>query len=130
MLVEAARNKFSKPLILIYSNRRPEDAAFLQELQSLQQDNHSFKCIGTITNPNVGRKVWQGETGRMDPVMLKKCVKNMETAIYCVVGPPAMVQGLRKILESGGIQKTSIRSEEFLGIEFSRSRISYFIQIS
>ncbi len=130
MLVEAARNKFSQPLILIYSNRRPEDAAFLQELQSLQQDNHSFKCIGTITNLNVGRKDWQGETGRIDPDMLKKYVKDMETSIYYVVGPPAMVQGLRKILESGGIQKTSIRSEEFLGIEFSRSRISYFIQIS
>jgi ferredoxin-NADP reductase len=115
MLVEAARHKFPQPLILLYSNRRPEEAAFLQELQSLEQDNHSFKCIGTITNPNMDGENWKGETGRMDQVMLKKYVKDMETAFYYVVGPPAMVKGLCKMLETAGIQKTNIRSEEFLG---------------
>jgi Na+-transporting NADH:ubiquinone oxidoreductase subunit NqrF len=47
--------------------------------------------------------------------MLKKYVKDMETAFYYVVGPPAMVKGLCKMLETAGIQKTNIRSEEFLG---------------
>ena len=115
MLVEEARNKFTQPLILLYSNRRPEDGAFLQELQSLQRGNPTYKCIGTITDPNAVDQTWQGETGRIDEVMLKKYVKDMETAIYYVVGPPAMVKGLRTMLESAGIQKTNIRSEEFLG---------------
>ena len=115
MLVEAAHNKLPHRLILMYSNRRPEDAAFLDELQALQQKNRNYTCIGTMTTPNVGAETWKGETGRIDQIMLRKYVNDTETAIFYVVGPPAMVKGLRKMLESAGIPKTSIRSEEFVG---------------
>src|SRR5680860_504550 len=115
MLVEAAHHKLAHRLILLYSNRHPEDAAFLDELRTLQKENAHFTCIGTMTSPNGGTETWEGETGRIDQVMLRKYVKETETALYYVVGPPAMVDGLRKMLESAGIQKTSIRSEEFVG---------------
>ncbi len=115
MLVEAAHNKLPHRLILMYSNRRPEDAAFLDELQSLQQDNPNYTCIGTMTSPTEGDEHWKGETGRIDQAMLRKYVKDMETASYYVVGPPAMVDGLRKMLESAGIHKSNIRAEEFVG---------------
>src|SRR5688572_26621789 len=36
MLREAARGRSPQPLLLLYSNRRPEDAAFLGELQDLE----------------------------------------------------------------------------------------------
>ena len=115
MLVEAAHNKLPHRLILMYSNRGPEDAAFLDELQALQQVNPNYTCIGTMTNPTAGTETWEGETGRLDQAMLRKYVKDMETAMFYVVGPPAMVKGLRKVLESVGIHKTGIRSEEFAG---------------
>jgi ferredoxin-NADP reductase len=115
MLVEAAHHKLSHRLILIYSNRHPEDAAFLDELQTLQKENEHITCIGTMTSPNGGTDSWEGETGRIDQVMLRKYVKETETALYYAVGPPAMVDGLQKMLESAGIQKTNIRSEEFVG---------------
>ncbi|HBP86170.1 MAG TPA: FAD-dependent oxidoreductase [Nitrospirales bacterium] len=115
MLVEAARQKLPHRFILLYSNRRPEDAAFLDELQTLQGENKHFTCIGTMTSPNGGTKPWKGETGRIDQVMLRKYVKVTETALYYVVGPPAMVDGLRKMLESAGIHNANIRSEEFVG---------------
>jgi ferredoxin-NADP reductase len=115
MLVEAAHNKLPHRLILMYSNRHPEDAAFLDELQALQQDNPDYTCIGTMTSPTVGAEAWKGETGRIDQAMLRKYVKDTETAMFYVVGPPAMVKGLRKMLESAGIHKNSIRFEEFVG---------------
>ncbi|WP_447963290.1 ferredoxin--NADP reductase [Nitrospira sp. Ecomares 2.1] len=115
MLVESAHHKLSHRIILIYSNRHPKDAAFLDELQTLQKENEHFTCIGTMTSPNRGTEIWEGETGRIDQVMLKKYVKETEKALYYVVGPPAMVNGLRKMLESAGIPKTDIRSEEFVG---------------
>ena len=115
MLVEAAHNKLPHRLILMYSNRSPEDAAFLDELQALQQENSNYTCIGTMTNPTGATETWNGETGRIEQAMLRKYVKDMETAMFYVVGPPAMVEGLRKMLESAGIHKTSIRSEEFVG---------------
>jgi len=115
MLVEAAHNKLPHRLILMYSNRGPEDAAFLDELQALQQVNPNYTCIGTMTNPTAGTEIWEGETGRIDQIMLRKYVKGTETAMYYVVGPPAMVKGLRTMLEAAGISKTSIRYEEFVG---------------
>lgn len=115
MLVEAAHNKLSHRLILMYSNRRPEDAAFLDELQSLQQDNPNYTCIGTMTSPTGGAEAWKGETGRIDQTMVRKYVKDTEAAMFYVVGPPAMVDGLRKMLESAGIHKSNIRFEEFVG---------------
>jgi ferredoxin-NADP reductase len=115
MLVEAAHNKLPHRLILMYSNRHPEDAAFLDELQALQQDNPDYTCIGTMTSPTGGAETWKGETGRIDQAMLRKYVKDTETAMFYVVGPPAMVKGLRKMLESAGIHKNSIRFEEFVG---------------
>lgn len=115
MLVEAAHNKLPHRLILMYSNHRPEDAAFFDELQALQQEMPNYTCIGTMTTPKVGTETWKGETGRIDQVMLMKYVKDIDRAIFYVVGPPAMVKGLRKMLESAGIPKTSIRSEEFVG---------------
>lgn len=115
MLVEATLSKIPHRLILMYSNRRPEDAAFLDELQSLQKRNPHYTCMSTMTSPPEGNEIWKGETGRIDQGMLKKYVKDMETAVYYVVGPPAMVKGLRKMLESAGIPKPSIRSEEFVG---------------
>ena len=63
MLIEAAHNKLPHRLILMYSNRRPEDAAFLDELQALQQKMPNYRCIGTMTNPTEGAKNWNGETG-------------------------------------------------------------------
>jgi ferredoxin-NADP reductase len=115
MLVEAAHHKLSHHLILLYSNRHQEDAAFLDELQTLQQENTHFTCIGTMTSPSGGTETWEGETGRIDPVMLRKYVKEAKAALYYVVGPPAMVDGLRKMLESIDIPKTNIHSEEFVG---------------
>ncbi|GJL67905.1 MAG: hypothetical protein NPIRA06_05400 [Nitrospirales bacterium] len=115
MLVEATHHKLSHRLILLYSNRHPKDAAFLGELQTLKKKNEHFTCIGTMTSPNGGTEIWEGETGRIDQVLFKKYVKETEKALYYVVGPPAMVNGLRKMLESAGIQKTNIRSEEFVG---------------
>ncbi|WNM58462.1 ferredoxin--NADP reductase [Candidatus Nitrospira allomarina] len=115
MLVESAHHKFSHHFILLYSNRHQEDAAFLDELQTLQQENTHFRCVGTMTSPNGGTETWEGETGRIDPVMLRKYVKEAKAALYYVVGPPAMVDGLRRMLESIDIPKTNIRSEEFVG---------------
>ncbi|MBA3613446.1 MAG: oxidoreductase, partial [Nitrospirales bacterium] len=84
-------------------------------LRTLQEENEHFTWIGTMTSPNGGTETWEGETGRIDQVMLRKYVKETETALYYVVGPPGMVDGLRKMLESAGVQKTNIRSEEFVG---------------
>ncbi len=39
IILDATRSKLAHKMYLLYSNRRPEDAAFLDELQRIEQDN-------------------------------------------------------------------------------------------
>src|SRR5262245_11042654 len=39
IILQAAKNRLAHKLYLFYSNRRPEDAAFLEELQGTEQQN-------------------------------------------------------------------------------------------
>src|SRR5574340_1169234 len=45
MAVRAAQEKLTHRILLFYSNRRPEDAAFLDELDSLQRQNPNYQFI-------------------------------------------------------------------------------------
>ena len=45
MLRQAAEQKLPHHIFLFYSNRRPEDAAFLEELEELEKENSNYKFI-------------------------------------------------------------------------------------
>ena len=49
MLVRAAKEKLPHRIFLFYSNRRPEDAPFLEELQILERENSNYKLIASMT---------------------------------------------------------------------------------
>ena len=102
-------------LWMFYSNRRPEDAAFLDELTKLQTEKSNFKLVSTMTNVAESRKHWNGETGYIDKQMLSKYINELSGPIYYIAGPPAMVDGMTKLLSDAGVKATDIRSEEFFG---------------
>ena len=102
-------------LWMFYSNRRPEDAAFLDELTKLQTEKSNFKLVSTMTNVAESRKHWNGETGYIDKQMLSKYIDELSGPIYYIAGPPAMVDGMTKLLSESGVKATDIRSEEFFG---------------
>ena len=77
-------------LYLFYSNRTPEETAFLHRLESWARVNRSFKLVATITafkDPS-----WPHEFGRIDEKMLTKHLPEIRSSIYYLAGPPAMVQ--------------------------------------
>ncbi|MGH9326095.1 MAG: FAD-dependent oxidoreductase [Terriglobia bacterium] len=115
IVVRAAKEKLAHHIFLFYSNRRPEDAAFLEELQALQKENPNFKLIATMTDMEKSHRPWQGERGLINKEMLSKHLKGVENAIYYIAGPAAMVNGLRGMLNEAGIDDDDIRIEEFTG---------------
>jgi ferredoxin-NADP reductase len=115
MLRHAAISKRQQRLVLLYSNRRPEDAAFLVELQRLEGDNRHFQLVATMTAMEDSRLPWTGETGKIDQALLKRVAKELADPVYYVAGPVAMVGALRDALERAGIDGDDIRSEEFHG---------------
>jgi NAD(P)H-flavin reductase len=83
-------------VFLFYSNRRPEDAASLADLQSLEKDNPKYKLIASMTEMEKSHQPWNGETGLITQEMLGKHLKGAASPIYYIAGPPAMMKGLRR----------------------------------
>jgi ferredoxin-NADP reductase len=115
MVVRAAKEQSPRHLFLFYSNRRPEDAAFLEELKGVELGNPNFKFVGTMTEMAKSRRSWDGETGLLDFKMLSRYLKGAASPIYYIAGPPAMVTALREMLNHAGVDDDDIRMEEFAG---------------
>ena len=115
MVVRAAKEQLPHHLFLFYSNRRPEDAAFLEELKALEGGNPNFKFVGTMTEMARSGRLWDGETGFIGHDMLSRYLKGAASPIYYIAGPPAMVTALRDMLNNGGVDDDDIRIEEFAG---------------
>ncbi len=113
MLVQAAKEKSPMHYFLFYSNRRPEDAAFLRELQNLVLP--SYKLIATMTQANESSQPWHGETGYLKAETIAKYVGNLIGPVYYVAGPPNMVDAMRKIMTAAGVPADDIRTEDFSG---------------
>ena len=115
ILSQAARDRLPHKLYLFYSNRRPEDAAFLDTLQGLQQANPNFRLIATMTELSRSQKQWQGVTGFINREMVSRYLNNLQGPIYYIAGPPAMVAAMREMLVEATVDEDDIRTEEFAG---------------
>lgn len=115
ILRQAAQDQLPQSLVLLYSNRRPEDAAFLAELQALAGQNRNFRLLATMTDMGKSARSWTGETGRIDEALLKRIGSELATPIYYLAGPPTLVEAMRKNLNLASVDDDDIRSEEFYG---------------
>ncbi len=115
IVLQATRDNLPHRILLFYSNRRPEDSAFLNELMEAQSENLNYIFIGTMTEMENSAEKWDGETGYINKAMLMKYIDNLTLPIYYVAGPAAMVTAMRKTLNEAGVDDDNIRTEEFSG---------------
>lgn len=115
IVLQAAHDKLPHKIILFDSNRRPEDAAFLDELGAAQERNPNFTLVGTMTEMERSSQPWKGETGLITKAMLLKSIDDLARPIFYISGPRAMVAAMRQILEDSGVKDDKIRTEEFSG---------------
>jgi ferredoxin-NADP reductase len=102
-------------IILFYSIRRLEEAAFLTELRETRELNRCFKFIPTITHPDGIPHHWRGELGHITEPMLKRWLPDFQAPMFYIAGPSGMVAGMRQILGEAGVSDDNIRAEEFAG---------------
>lgn len=115
ILRHAAQQQTAQPLVLLYSNRRPEDTAFLAELQQLELRNPHFRLVATMTDMAQSSQPWTGATGMIDSAFVQRAIEGLPAPIFYVSGPPAMVEAMRNTLTDAGIDEDDVRSEEFYG---------------
>jgi ferredoxin-NADP reductase len=115
ILVENIRNGgLSYPVIVFYANRRPRDAAYLDELRDLAAQDINLILVPTMSALDAS-DAWDGERGHIDASMLGRHVAGIRNAIYYLTGPPGMVAALRTLLVNTGVDEDDIRTEEFTG---------------
>ncbi len=117
MIKDTIERKLPHKIFLFYSNRRPEDASYLEELQNLAKHNSNFKLIATMTEPEKSTKSWQGETGFINQAMLNKYLDDLKSPVYYIAGLTDMVNAMKTLLKDVGIDEDNIRSEDFSGLK-------------
>lgn len=115
MARHAAHERLPHRLYLFYSNRRPEDAAFLAELQEMEQLNPNYRLIATMTEPEKSAQPWSGETGFIRREMLERHLPDLGSPLYYFAGPPAMTMAMMEMLQEIGVGEEAMRYEEFYG---------------
>jgi ferredoxin-NADP reductase len=115
IVLQAAHDKLPHKISLFYANNRPEDAAFLDELMEIHQQNQNYTFIGTMARTEKSSHVWHGETGFITQAMLLKFIGDPTLPIYYVAGPRAMALAMGELLKEAGVSDDNIRTEEFSG---------------
>lgn len=113
MLQYVAHEKLAHRLLLLYSNRRPEDAAFLDVLETLIRDNPNFQMHAIMTAAQGAAGL--GVTERLDAKTLQQATSGLVDPVFYLVGSPAMVEALTDSLRGLGIAEDDIHSEGFYG---------------
>jgi ferredoxin-NADP reductase len=115
MLCQAANANTGHRLLLFYSNRCPEDAAFLAELLELSRMHTNIAVIATMTDIKKCKEEWNGEKGYINKEMLMKFAIDLAEPIYYIAGPPGLVAAMKNLLSEAGVDEEDINCEDFSG---------------
>lgn len=115
MLRQAAHDGSGRQFRLVYSNRRPEDAAFLDELQDLERRLPGFRLHATMTDMAASTRAWRGDTRRLEPDVIADASRRLIAPAYFVVGPPGFVTAAKEGLGVLGVPGEDVRTELFYG---------------
>ena len=115
MVLDASNRGLQHRLFLFYSNRKPEDAAYLTELRELEQKNPRFKLIATFTEGEAVPRSATVEHGYITAEMIAKHAGDLAAPIFYIAGPPAMVSAMEGVLKGAGVNKRNVRAEKFVG---------------
>jgi len=98
-------------VMLVYSNRDRESAAFLDELSELERALPGFKLVLTMTD----EPGWEGESRRIDAAVLQDHLGELERYNFLVAGPPAMTEAVVAELHGAGVSEESVLADSFSG---------------
>lgn len=113
IIAQATHDKLPHKVTLLYSNKTPDDAPFLSDLERYAQENPNFTFVPVMTRLKAGE--YKGEIGHVTQDMLKKYVPDLQTPIFYLSGPAGMVQTMRQLLVDAQANEDNIRTEEFSG---------------
>ena len=115
MLQHARTQSAGRSLTLIYANRCPEQAAFLEELEAWTKDNANLRLLATMTQPEKSTKPWSGPAGYVDVSFVRRYLPELPPGGCYVAGPPRFVTGVAQTLREAGVAGEQVWTDEFTG---------------
>ena len=110
MLRHAVLADPTRPVTLLYSARRREDAAFVHELSLIAQ-RHPQVRVGLTFSGGASPPPWR--IGHIDAPMVRQYIPHPVHTIFCICGPTGMMAAMSELLRSEGVPADQIRSERF-----------------
>jgi len=100
----STQERLPHKLYLFYSNREADDAAFIEELESMTGQNPNFTLVPTVT----GHKTlaWPYEKGHINREMLTRYLLGLNGPVYYIAGPSGMVTAMTNLLNSSASMRT------------------------
>jgi ferredoxin-NADP reductase len=111
ILQKATQERLPHKLYLFYSNREADDAAFIEEFESLTAQNPNFTFIPTVTGHRT--IAWPYEKGHINREMLTRYLLGLNGPIYYIAGPSGMVTAMTGLLNASGVSDDDMKTEEF-----------------
>jgi ferredoxin-NADP reductase len=109
----ATEERLPHRLVVFYSNRTVASSAFLEDFKRWARENPRLLFVPTITDEQPPG--WNGELGPIDAAMVKRHVPDPKEAIYYIVGPPGMVEAMKKLAQAIGVPNERVKAEDFVG---------------
>ena len=117
MALDAAKRQLPHQITLIYSNRTPEGAPFLDELAGIAATYPNFRYLPTITEAEHARQPWTGERRLVNADFLRECIGDVTRPTFYLAGPPGLVVAVTKAVLEAGADPAHVLAEEFSGYE-------------
>ncbi len=115
MIRYAADEGLDIPIVLLYSNRTPEEITFRAELEAILGEWGNLSVQHTITRPGESEVEWHGRVGRIDGGMIQEAGRGLRSPRYYVCGTPGFVEELVTLLIEGlRISPSDISFERFM----------------
>ena len=110
MLRHAISADPARPIVLLYSARNPQAAAFYSELQVIAQRHPQVRIAITMSEPSTPEP-WR--RGHIDAQMIRQCIAHPSHTVFCICGPVAMMAAMEQLLIANGVPQAQIRMENF-----------------
>lgn len=114
MIAQATHDKTNHKILLLHSNKTPDDAPFQDDFTKLAQENPNFTFVPVASESAPAN--FTGEHGYINAEMVKKYVEDIQAPIWYLAGPPGMVKAMRAMLvDDLQADEDNIKTEEFDG---------------
>jgi ferredoxin-NADP reductase len=92
--------------MLLYCNRRPETAAFLEELQALENLHLNFRLVCALDTDGAEH---------LEETRMRGHLAGLPNPVYYFTGRPSTTTAVRAMLSGLGVGGDAMRSEDFHG---------------